>query len=1826
MPFLYICSFFIIFLFLIQIESYHLHKISFEEAISHSNQKFSNFSNINLKSNSKIFFSDNRKEYYDGDEETFNDPSIKLSEITDYNTFLDLPSHFLLHYEKNYKKELANEIIKNKFSDKSSKNSVYFSEEHSFYGYTKKMNLNNEFSYFRNSLIKKNTKIKEITTSPLKDIIATEPQEIITEAKTCVPKSRLFYIINPDTEDNLIIKDIKTDLYQIKIFPIIQKIENNYNNKNQKVTSSINSYFPYSIFPQSNFVFQLLILVEDERDLTGNLYIKFNDKKILIVPIYIHAKENEYQVSAIYHPKWLMNMKMIDSIKITNPYNKKLIINDISFSFEKLKLEWPNDKPITNNLTQVQLSMLEIKPLTTKVIIKIKYESFEPHVEYGFVHLFLSDEENLVIPIFINTIKRSFNVFPSVINFGLCQVKTDEDITKIKQPIFKKIIPLIIGNDDHKPLEVKKIYLDHEDNYIHFQQNEKATKSLTYNRKELYGNFIFDGEFYDKNFDKKIGMQEGKIFIETNSNINPLIELKYFYMLDNNKIQTILSPFIYNMTSDVDKVQMDVNLRIKRPLGFMHKNYLFTNNRTIVSSPNNDYTGIITKVENNKEFFDIKININMSNLQKDYHRYFIFPLKITDQLHSSIPIVIDNQKLEIFFCHRRDKVSLPICMRNSGKSGINKDSNPTYGKSIIVGATNNQINLKNYFYIANDNFSPIIINDITLDNLKFSIDLVKVESLTGYKNHKLNASYENLKGKLPNMIHNLENKSQKSSNFFTLYPKTSILFSINFKTAIYSESIYKNTLSFIYNENKSMSFTTIIQGLLGDINVFPGNIKFKSTFPGLDQTQTIFCKNTYSVDLKIYEVKSNDERIVPVLLNSIITPNNKTEVIQILFQPEKNFLNGNSDLDFKKSLTYKELYLWKQKIKYWKELENKGKTEINANVTLVTNLKNKVINVRSFLIKPNIVKKEEINYGVIQLGSISEQYIELYNPSDSPVFTKILLADEEFADLSDYSMFNIQDKQEILLNKKNILLLGCSFVLNKNNSLIQEYEYIVINEDINLNNINKNDLLKKLYNYGNDNVKKYLIDSYNVLCTYEKKEINDIIQNSSKKNEYLIHEVFSSEFNEEIGSVKNMTSNIQYINSSNLNNKKNFLKKYYNTIKDLFTKIFNIIFFKNCYFPDVQLRELSQSFYLSNNIADHIYKIEPQQNLKVGPILFKPNKIGNISSVILLKNNLTVIYPIKLHGEGGSGKINFISRKSEIFNNTNFIIEINKNTFINEMKYLNTLPRTITILNSGNLLMNIKNITVDNSLCQTQDIIIKNCHDEISLNPGEKVNINIEIKTNFANYITNKVLKFNTEYQTFELDVIIIVSKELLEHKNFYYNPIFIFAIIVIPLSLIAIIVRFIYKIINSSKKNEEAEKFIDHIENENKNKEQNINTTTNNSYRKKTKNKKNNKKSESSNSIANINDNKKINKNQITDEELNKYLVKKTKDIITNVANEGKNSDIKESVKNKEHKNEKAPVNTHATKRASIDSSSNNEISSSDATTNEIIINNNDAIINNSYIKIINKNNPKDTSNKTGKFHNNINIKININLNTKKEEEINSIIEKKDNIIEDKSPSNFINNNLTPSPLNNNLTPNSKTKKAKAINKTKLSRNKKVSNLNELFGMKPKQKKNLDMPDTTSAAKSTTSPSTVITSNTISEQKLSSLAENNQNNRDLDDLSKNNESQLFNKKNEDIFDYDFPFFKQANKKGNKNEEDEEEEEVVNEGNFDMLPSLSGLDFFDIFNKDDKKNIGEEKEDGHDLFENQDTIDYFYENPFCNEDKKGKLDDLINQYENEKHK
>lgn len=98
-----------------------------------------------------------------------------------------------------------------------------------------------------------------------------------------------------------------------------------------------------------------------------------------------------------------------------------------------------------------------------------------------------------------------------------------------------------------------------------------------------------------------------------------------------------------------------------------------------------------------------------------------------------------------------------------------------------------------------------------------------------------------------------------------------------------------------------------------------------------------------------------------------------------------------------------------------------------------------------------------------------------------------------------------------------------------------------------------------------------------------------------------------------------------------------------------------------------------------------------------------------------------------------------------------------------EEKWIN---QSITINNIGYLPIKIKNITVDGYKCKVERFKISECR-EILLKPGDVFVINLKIKTNFGSVITNRKLEFNTDYQNYGLNVNIIISIELFEHKNF---------------------------------------------------------------------------------------------------------------------------------------------------------------------------------------------------------------------------------------------------------------------------------------------------------------------------------------------------------------------------------------------------------------------------------------------------------------------------
>ena len=1396
-----------------------------------------NYNNLeNVFSRRNLFFSENKIKYQELNDLSGNSKNYR--DIIANSSFTEIPENFISRYEDTYQLERRFKIIRtiekkqdnnyiphsininkesnnNFFKNIGEEEEEYFSDKHTFYGNKKILNF--DYHYYWHYLFKKKTVINDLESSHIKDIISTEPENIIIKEKICFPINKLFSIYNPDSEDNLLIKDIKTDIYQVKILPYVSE---DYNGVKGESYSSINSYFPYNIFPQTKFVFQILILPDSTETVKGNLYIKFNDKNVLIIPITIRGIENEYKLKPIYNMNSLLHKRMSIPIKITNPDNKKILkIKDIIFSFDNnIKVEFPNGiRIMNNNITNLDASMLHVNPSDSRNIFYLKYYPNKVGNEYGFIFLKINDDNNIVIPIIINVENYELNIFPLFINFGICEVKQYDKKNMIKA------VPLLILNYGKYDVEIKRIYFDYKEQFIHFHKINKDEEEgdkiiIPKNSHKKFGYLLFDGEYYTPKEKElyKGKIREGTVYIETNSTVNPIIGIDYFYMTDYNNIIKIQSGYIQDRVNQVGEDYFIADITYKPPKGF--KIHFQLEKGQIGRYHGTDtYFNMAGFKQNKNVHFHIDFKIKYARYEK---KYYYSPFILTEYLYTIFPFEINNNDINLaIFNTKLNNLSFNSCINDKNICSLHtlKQGELKIYNFYYFGSISGEINRKEYMYVINNNIYPSYINQIKTNNEDFTIDL---ENYISIKKENSDEDYDlSLKGKLPKLIQKIENSNDKENVYdnsnmnLILYPKTAMLLSINIKSKNENESKTLNGEIHLYiNKSSKIILINQIRILMGDFSISPSNIKFGPGYLGITRSQQIFCTNTYEFPLNIISVTSSDSRLIPTLLTRKVKPGNKIAIIDIVFDPDVNssIRKYKAELDMEKSLTYNEFYLWKKSEEYWDDLGLKGKTEISADISVVTHFKTKVINVRSFIKKPTLVKKEEIDYGLMQVGHMAEKYIEGHNPTDTVLEIKLILAPDYYNDINDFSMFNLKEQKELFLDKNNIMtVLSCNFVVRKNNSYHTFFEYVLIKENLDLEknytkSMKKEEIIKKIFYYGNDNVKKYIYNSINILCNYEKKNKDDIILSKDIINQKFMKDIISPEFNNEMDIVKNMTTNTDYKTKLQQNN--------YNIFTRLFYKIHDLFITKKDDLPNLQIQETKQSFFLQENISQNIYRIQPHQNFTIGPIIFKPYIKGKITNTLFLKNNLSILYPIKLKGEGGSGQLTFLNylgvikdKKTEGFNNTNYIVEINRETYENKMKYNNNLTKTIIISNSGNLPLIIKSITVDGNECQTDDLKIIQCR-EFLIDVGESMEIDFEVTTNFNNGITNRVVRFQSDFQGFELNIIIIISKDLIEQNKHISKLPKIISFIIFP-SLVSIYIC--QKLFYSNQKEKKRESSI---------------------------------------------------------------------------------------------------------------------------------------------------------------------------------------------------------------------------------------------------------------------------------------------------------------------------------------------------------------------------------------------------------------------------------
>lgn len=1384
--------------------------------------------------------------------------------------------------EDQYKKEMIGSLIKKELSKEE---------------LIDKLNNNYKLYIFPNKTVFE-TKLPKLDNSNIFDFSLISNKINITIGDLlniikpiCIPSVQIL-TISSLSKETLHIKSISSDLYQVNIFPPYKKDKD--------------GLYPIEIETNNTLNLQLIILPDFIGYISGNIFIEFIDKSVIVVPTVIKGINNIYNIFPIYEVDLEIGEKLSTPINIFNPHNETLSLTNLVSSFNSIELLWSNGKPIKSNTnessgkiikqidySEIDKNMLDIPSLSERNLMTVELYKEVLNIEYGLLQL-KTNKDTLIIPVLVKVNLPGILAFPQFLSFGIIDIGINSNDDSV---FFKRGFEIEIKNPTEEPIEIETISAHINEKMLKFEinfnmnicnQGNEVDENMNENKRNLrnciippklnnpilLGYLIIDPkEYYNKNYKKKISLKElikGEIIIKTNYQDNPIISIPYEYYLDMLVFENIKLESKLSSNNSFDEFDKNNSLQINFDFSQREKDYDILDiicsgfsSKKIETKNNNIKKSALSII-----IFDKKKNINSNEIQT-------CNIKMSNNLVALLPFYIYDENINFIYCGIIPKLKKCIKQNNYqifeaiNKNKINK--NYTIDFNDIFPEKDN----KRYFYLINDN------------NLE--IEIIKFKSFSKLLKIDYEGNYS-LKG--DKISKNTEDESYIQKNLILgilniKIPKNSY---IVYGISILSDKSGKinDLVQFTFkDDNKKLNgnentFSILIKGniVLGSLNITPSNIKFDFAFPGIIQTKSIFIKSSFKQNIKIIDVKSSDSRLIPEICsdNNIIYANNKTEILKITYNPSmvsqnQNFMRGGEGKEFSnlKYLSYKELFIWKEKQKIWEDLGNRGQTEFTTEVNILTSIKRESLKIKAGLSKPSLVKSDEINFETVEIGEQSLRFIKIENPSDEILKVKIILSPNEFTSITQSQMY--EKYSNLPKNSEFINILDCIGYNSTLVSLINSdiYERITSNSEKGKNNyqrlnyhksshiffdekgeeflkyLDKNEILEKIYNSSNMLTKTSLINSNKLICNHLSLNKREIVYSQNKE---IVNKVFKSNFNKEISEIYNMT-----FSTYNNKNKKNGEEFFDQTSeedeirpKSFYQKLYHII--KLIFFLDTpEIKEKNenirrQEFFLPKLVSEETFYIKPRQKANIGPIIYSPYDNKKSSATLFIKNNLTLLYPINLYGNGGRGNLEFYILEENISNiisksmfgnnnksltieeiinldesdrevnynmkkiNDKLIVDINSELFENSKNEI--IYKRIILKNTGNMILKIIKILIDDAECENYGIKIINCKsigiDEISnqnketifvLRPYEEKELNLRIKPDFNFYLIERKINFITPLKDISLKIIINISNGFLLEKNslfktsneyFHFNKILIFLFIFLIIIFIIIV------------------------------------------------------------------------------------------------------------------------------------------------------------------------------------------------------------------------------------------------------------------------------------------------------------------------------------------------------------------------------------------------------------------------------------------------------
>lgn len=184
--------------------------------------------------------------------------------------------------------------------------------------------------------------------------------------------------------------------------------------------------------------------------------------------------------------------------------------------------------------------------------------------------------------------------------------------------------------------------------------------------------------------------------------------------------------------------------------------------------------------------------------------------------------------------------------------------------------------------------------------------------------------------------------------------------------------------------------------------------------------------------------------------------------------------------------------------------------------------------------------------------------------------------------------------------------------------------------------------------------------------------------------------------------------------------------------------------------------------------------VPPHKYIDFGPLKYTPNSRSKASCELYVKNNLTIFDIIKVHGEGGVGRIAFKQdnkiedklifwniNEKEIgnFENGNFLIH----NHLKDHENFIIFQKRFVLQNIGNLPVNIHHSFIEGSGCTFYGVTLLNCGN-FTLNPNEEKSFTIAYKPDFTVSKINVPIIIETRAGRYRFPMVIVLPHHLLPY------------------------------------------------------------------------------------------------------------------------------------------------------------------------------------------------------------------------------------------------------------------------------------------------------------------------------------------------------------------------------------------------------------------------------------------------------------------------------